>query len=233
MVSALYRQLETAVPMPRGPLAADAWRVFQEVLEGIRRQEGGELLSQMADTRFLLYGLERRPMPAGARELRAVIDPAEKSQGLFFRPWDEESDLRLVEAGGSRGVASMMNLGLQSGGTRSFLYLIVNHDPYRAGKAPALRGRIEYYDEPNATLRIVYDSKDRSVREDPDKPDTWGTWKEAALIPCTGTRTWKTADFPIPDARFDRRCNGADLRIEVMAKGKTPVVRSVILTPVK
>ncbi len=32
---------------------------------------------------------------------------------------------------------------------------------------------------------------------------------------------------------FDRRCNGADLRIEVMAKGKTPVVRSVILAPVK
>jgi hypothetical protein len=187
----------------------------------------------MADTRFLLYGLERKPMPAGARELRAVIDPAEKSQGLYFRPWDEESNLRLIEAGGSRGVVSMMNLGLQSGGTRSFVYLIVNHDPYRTGKAPALRGRIEYYDEPNATLRIVYDSNDRSVREDPDKPDTWGAWKEAALIPCTGTRTWKPADFPIPDAMFDRRCNGADLRIEVMAKGKTPAVRSVILTPVK
>ena len=131
VVPVLYRQLETAVPMPRGPLAPDAWRVFQEVLEGIRRQEGGELLRQMADTRFLLYGLERRPIPPGARELRAVIDPAEKSQGLFFRPWDEESDLRLAEAGGSRGVASVMNLGLQSGGTRSFLYLILNHDPYR------------------------------------------------------------------------------------------------------
>jgi maltose-binding protein MalE len=233
MVSALYRQLETARPMPRGPLAGDAWRVFQEVLEGIRSQEGGEMLAQMADARFLLYGLERRPMPAGARELRAVIDPAEKSQGMFFRPWDEESNLRLVEAGGSRGVVSIVNLGPQSGGTRSFMYLIVNHDPYRAGGAPALKGRIEYYDEPNATLRIVYDSNDRSVREDPDKPDTWGAWKQAALIPCTGTRTWKTADFPVPDARFDRRCNGADLRIEVVARGKIPPVRAVILTPVK
>jgi hypothetical protein len=50
-----------------GPLAADAW--------------------------FLLYGLGRRPMPPGARELWAVIDPASDNQGLFFRPWDEESDL--------------------------------------------------------------------------------------------------------------------------------------------
>ena len=39
VVSALYRQLESAVPMPRGPLAADAWKVFGEVLEGIRHRE--------------------------------------------------------------------------------------------------------------------------------------------------------------------------------------------------
>jgi maltose-binding protein MalE len=233
VVSALYRQLETAVPMPRGPLAGDAWNTFQEVLEGIRRQEGGELLSQMADARFLLYGLQRRPMPPGARELRAVIDPASDSQGLFFRPMDPESNLRLVESGGSRGVVSTVNIDRQSGGARSFVDLVVNHEPYRSGKAPALRGRIEYFDEPNAALRIVYDSNDRSVREERDKPDTWGAWKEAVVIRCTGTRTWKTSDFPIPDARFDRRCNGADLRIEVTAKGKIPPVRSVILAPAK
>jgi maltose-binding protein MalE len=234
IISTLHRQLETAVPMPRGPLAADAWKVFQEVLEGIRRQEGGEMLTQMADARFLLYGLERRTVPAGARELRAVIDPPEKSQGLFFRPFDEESDLRLISIGDSRGVVSANNRGLRSDrGELSFVYLVVNHDPYRDGRAPVLKGRIEYFDEPNATLRVVYDSKDRTVREYPDEPDTWGAWKEAIVIPCTGTRTWKAAEFPVPDARFDRRCNGADLRIEVSAKGKIPAIRSVILTPAK
>jgi hypothetical protein len=234
VVSALYRQLETARPMPRGPLAGDAWRVFQEVLEGIRRQESGEMLAQMADARFLLYGLERRPMPAGARELRAVVDPAEKSQGLFFRPWDEESDLRLVAAGGSRGVASLNIRGQVAGrGDLSFVYVILNYDPYRGGRAPALKGRIEYFDEPNAALRVVYDSKDTSVRENPNDPDSWGAWKQAASIACTGTREWKTADFMLLDARFDRRCSGADLRIEVMSRGRVPPVRSVTLTPVR
>lgn len=234
IIPVLYRQLETAVPMPRGPLAADAWEVFEEVLEGIRLQRSGEELSQLADARFLLRGLQRKPVPAGARELRAVIDPPEKSQGLFFRPFGEESDLRLVSVGESRGVVSANNRGLASDrGELSFVDLILNHDPYRAGRAPALKGRIEYFDEPNATLRVVYDSKDRTVREDPDAPDTWGAWKEAVVITCTGTRTWKTADFPVPDARFDRRCDGADLRIEVSARGRIPAIRSVILTPLK
>lgn len=233
VVSVLHRQLETAVPMPRGPLAADAWRVYQEVLEGLRRQAGGEELRQMAGTRFFLYGLQRRAVPAGTRELRAVMDAPEKNQGLFFRPWDGESDLRLVEVGGSRGVVSVNELGRYDDGAHSMLYLVVSHAPFRAGKAPALKGRIEYFDEPNATLRVVYDSKDRSVRVNPNAPDTWGAWKEALVVACEGSRTWKSADFPLPDAMFDGRCNGADLRIEVAAMGSVPAVRAVVLSPVK
>ena len=42
-----------------------------------------------------------------------------------------------------------------------------------------------------------------------------------------------TAEFDLPDAQFDRRCNGADMRIEVAAPGRTPAVRSVVLVPVK
>jgi hypothetical protein len=182
----------------------------------------------MAGTRFYLYGLQRRQMPVGARELRAAIDAPEKNQGLYFRAWDGESDLRLDEVGDSRGVVSVSN----SGGL-SFVYLVLNHDPYRGGGAPALKGQLEYFDEPNATLRVVYDSKDRSVRVNPDAPDTWGTWKEALFIACAGSRTWKRVDFPIPDAQFDRRCNGADLRIEIVAQGRVPAVRTVVLTPVK
>jgi arabinogalactan oligomer / maltooligosaccharide transport system substrate-binding protein len=233
VISTLVRQLETAVPMPRGPLADSAWQAFQEVLEGIRRQDGGTELARLADARFVLSTLERRPVPVGSRELRAVIDPAEKSQGLFFRPKDGESDLRFVELGDSRGVVSETELGRRDDGAHSMLYLVVSHAPFRAGKAPALKGRIEYFDEPNATLRITYDSKDRSVRENPDAPDTWGAWKEAAFIRCSGTRTWSTAEFDLPDAQFDGRCNGADLRIEVAAQGKIPAVRSVILVPGK
>jgi maltose-binding protein MalE len=237
VVSALYRQLETAVPMPRGPLAGDAWWVFGEVLAGLQRREPGQVLADMAAARFVLYGLEKKQVPAGGGELRAVIDPPEKSQGLFFRPWnkedkgDEESDLRFVELGGSRGVVSIRNLGtLVDRGELSYVYLVVSYAPYRAGKAPPLRGQIEYFDEPNATLRIVYDSKDASVREDPQHP---GAFKEARVIQCRGTRTWQTAEFPILDARFDGWCAGADLRIEVVAKGKIPAVRAVVLTPVK
>ena len=219
--------------MPRGPLAADAWKTYQEVIDGIGRQAGGEELRQMAGARFFLYGLQRREAPAGARELRVAIEAPEKSQGLYFRAWDGESDLRLVEVGDGRGVVSVNELGRYDDGAHSMLYLVVSHAAFRGGKAPALKGRIEYFDEPNATLRIKYDSKDRSVRENPDAPDTWGAWKEAAFISCTGTRTWMSLDFPLPDAMFDGRCNGADLRIEVAAKGKVPAVRAVILAPGK
>jgi hypothetical protein len=219
--------------MPKGPLAGDAWGVFQDVLAGLRRFESGEELRRMAEARFLLLGLQRRPAPAGAREIRAAIDAPEKSQGLFFRPVDDESDLRLVDVGGSRGVVSARVVDRLEGHAHTMLYLVVSHLPYRGGKAPELKARIEYFDEPNASLRMKYDSKDRSVRENPDAPDTWGAWKEAAYVECTGSRTWKTLDFPIPDARFDGRCNGADLRIEVAARGTTPAVRLVTLVPVK
>jgi len=229
VISTLYRQLETAVPMPRGPIAGNAWQAFQAVLEGLRRQDGGTELARMADARFVLSALENRPVPAGSRELRAVVDPPEKSQGLYFRAWDGESDLRLVEVGDGRGVVSVNELGRYDDGAHSMVYLVVSHAPFRAGRAPALKGRIEYFDEPNASLRIKYDSKDRSVRENPDAPDTWGAWKEAAFFECAGTRTWKTAEFDLPDAMFDSRCNGADLRIEVAAKGRVPAVRAVVL----
>jgi len=234
VVSALYRQLATARQMPRGPLAGPAWRVFVEVLEGIRQQQGGEMLAQMADARFLLYGLELKGMPAGARELRAVVDPAEKSQGLFFRAWDGDSDLRLVAAGGSRGVVSVKTASRLAGGKElSYVYLILNYDAFRGGRAPALKGRIEYFDEPNAALLVVYDSKDTSVRVDPNAPKSWGAWKQAVSVLCEGSREWKTVDFPLPDARFDRRCNGADLRIEVTSQGRIPPIRSVTLVPAK
>jgi ABC-type glycerol-3-phosphate transport system substrate-binding protein len=237
VISVLHQQLKTAVPMPHGPPARDAWWAFSEVLANLEHQELGQGLADMAGARFVLYGLQRRPVPAGGREVRAFIDPAEKSQGLFFVPeyqGEEASDLRLVKLGGSGGVVSIKNVGtFANRGGQSLVYLIVNHAPYRAGNAPPLRGLIEYFDEPNAELRIIYDSKDRSVRKDPTDSDTWGAWKEATVIECTGERRWKQVPFLIPDAQFDGRCNGADLCIEVAARGNKPAVKAVILTPVK
>ena len=157
-----------------------------------------------------------------------MIDPASSGQGLIFRPWDDESDLRIVERGGSRGVVSVG--ALEDAGSLTFVCLVVSHAPYLGDKAPALKTRISWFDEPNAALRIVYDSRDTSVRVAADNPDSWEAWKEAAVIRCMGTRTWKTAEIDFADARFDHRCNGADLSIEVDARGTVPVVREVVLT---
>jgi hypothetical protein len=141
---------------------------------------------------------------------------------MFFRPWDVETDLRIVEKGGKRGVVSVKN--------EITFYLVVDHPPFKKGKAPALRGRITYWDAKGAWIRVVYDSKDRSVRLYPDQPDTWGAWKEAITIQCTGTGAWKTIAFNIPDAMFDGRCNGADLRLETGTSGDATAFEEVVLS---
>ena len=182
VISTLYRQLETAAPMPRGELAGLRGRhLTARCSRESAGRSGGVDLAPMADARFFLYALEPRPVRDGSGELRAVIDPAEKSQGLFFRPWDDESDLRFLDAGGSRGVGSVNVRGRYDDGAHTMLYLVVNHDPYRGGKAPGLKGRIEYFDEPNATLRIKYDSTDRSVSETPDVPRFVGCVEDSRL----------------------------------------------------
>ena len=61
---------------------------------------------------------------------------------------------------------------------------------------------IDYFDEGGASVKVVYDSKERA-------------WKEAGDFKLEGTGKWKTARFEISDPLFIGRCNGNDLRIEV------------------
>jgi maltose-binding protein MalE len=223
LASVLSRQLTAAAIMPRGPEAVPIWNVYEGVLNSLRRGVSGADTARAAASWLVLATLGSRPVPPGSLEVRVTIDPAPSSQGMFFRPWDVETDLRIVEKGGRRGVVSVID-------EITFLYLLVDHAPFKKGRAPALKGRITYWDAKGAWIRIVYDSTDKSWRPFPDQPDSWGAWKEAVTITCAGTGSWKTAEFLVPDALFDGRCNGGDLRLETGTSGDPTAFLEVALT---
>ncbi|NLR93508.1 glycoside hydrolase family 71/99-like protein [Flammeovirga agarivorans] len=82
-------------------------------------------------------------------------------------------------------------------------------------------GYIEYLDKGNGSVTIFYDSKDESFQKNPKaKP---GAWKKAHAFKLTNSGKWKKAYFEIADARFQKNCNGHDLRINFNT-GENPII---------
>jgi len=80
---------------------------------------------------------------------------------------------------------------------------------------------IEYFDSGTGQVDVVYDSLDESVSTGTEAP---GAWKAAAgVIACEATDTWRRAVLHLPDARFARCCNGADLRLDLSVEGDFPI----------
>ncbi|MBB6460449.1 glycoside hydrolase family 71/99-like protein [Flammeovirga kamogawensis] len=82
---------------------------------------------------------------------------------------------------------------------------------------------LEYLDQGNGTIALLYDSKDESVKRNPKaKP---GSWKKAHAFKLTNTGKWKKAYFEFPDARFQKNCNGHDIRININSDDKAIIHR--------
>ena len=81
---------------------------------------------------------------------------------------------------------------------------------------------IEYYDGGCKGFRLEYDSLDPkgSVRD--------GAFKASRDVSIEGTNAWKTASFTVNDARFAKRCNGADFRLAVAGPGDLSVARATV-----
>jgi hypothetical protein len=77
---------------------------------------------------------------------------------------------------------------------------------------------IEYLDvAEEGGISAVYDSTDETVINTPPVPN--GVWKRATeSINCKGTGKLVQDKIHLPDARFNRNCNGGDLRLEVSVK---------------
>ncbi|NME70634.1 glycoside hydrolase family 71/99-like protein [Flammeovirga aprica] len=77
---------------------------------------------------------------------------------------------------------------------------------------------LEYLDKGNGNVVITYDSKDQNVRVNPKaKP---GAFKKAIGFPLSNSGQWKKVYFEIDDARFQKNCNGHDIRINFNSSDK-------------
>ncbi|MFA9263193.1 MAG: hypothetical protein ACEQSB_07725, partial [Undibacterium sp.] len=79
-------------------------------------------------------------------------------------------------------------------------------------KVPVILSVI-YRDDFPDLVKVRYDSSDETVN--PNSPIS-GAFKEIGSFRKTGSGGWKLAEFKINDGRFERHCNGSDIRIESM-----------------
>ena len=70
--------------------------------------------------------------------------------------------------------------------------------------------RVVYFDQGYSTIQLRYDSTDSELFTG----KVSGVWKPAGEVNCKNSNHWKVAEFDLPDAKFSKRCNGGDLRLQ-------------------
>jgi sialate O-acetylesterase len=91
-----------------------------------------------------------------------------------------------------------------------YAYYQITEPGFKSGKCPQVVLSVIYFDRGDGTVAIQYDSSDKNVLVVKENP---GAWKNGGNLKLENTLTWKKAEFPITDALFDGRCNGADIRL--------------------
>jgi len=162
------------------------------------------------------------PVPAGSQEISVTLTNPQKSKGLLLRESDGESKNEpAVKEGRDAWIATKLQ------NNRYYIYYQVMFPEFRQGRASKITITVDYYDEGSGDFRIVYDSSDTSVKVAANNP---GAWKEAGRFKLTDTKTWKTYNCSVDDAKFAGRCNGADIRFEITSGSVNPAVGRVQLT---
>jgi hypothetical protein len=128
-------------------------------------------------------------------------DPA-VGKGLEHQPKNIESENALVDRGGRKAWRE-----------KKMMYFLVTDAALKKGKSPLVRFEMEYFDEGQGVVGLKYDSSDSNV----GSGEKTGVWKTKRAFTLTGSGTWKTARFNLPDAFFNGRCNGGDFRFECKA----------------
>ena len=165
------------------------------------------------------------PLPPGAKEISVTLGKTQKRLGLSLREHSVESENVPVTRGGRAAWASARHP--PQAPDSYMMYWLVKFPEFRNGGAPKVTISVEYFDEGTGDFRICYDSSDRSVKALPHAP---GAWKTAAVFKLTDTKTWKTIECTVPDALFEGRCNGADLRFDIHSGDARPAIASVKIT---
>jgi hypothetical protein len=158
--------------------------------------------------RLLNASIESVALPAGLNSISLVLGREPTSKGVGFVAANTESKLIPVLKKDRWGWQSVARSEM---GPRRYAYLTVEYAEFKAGKAAGVDVEIEYFDEGTFNLELVYDSADEGVKVTPGSP---GAWKGAGTLAFADSGEWRTARIAIEDARFDGRCNGADLRLQ-------------------
>ncbi|MBI4979581.1 MAG: hypothetical protein HZC28_19035 [Spirochaetes bacterium] len=162
------------------------------------------------------------PIPDDTKELSVSLGKRQKKFGISVREKDGESENVAAEKAGRGGWMSIKQPSHAPG--TYFMYCTVEFPGFKNGGAPNAVIAVDYFDEGTGEFRIAYDSSDESVKVVAKTP---GAWKEAGTLRMTDTKTWKTLEFAVNDAKFSGRCNGADLRFEIKSGTIKPVVGAV------
>ena len=153
--------------------------------------------------------IDPRILPPGLTEIRVVCGETVDERGIAFERESAVTRNVPVEVGGRHAWRTVRR---KPGNRFRYVYFTVAYADFESNAQPACRIILDYFDEGDAEVTIVYDSTDLNIKVVPRTP---GAWKPGIRFKLTNTRTWKQATFTVTDARFAHRQNGRDIRVQV------------------
>jgi len=183
------------------------------------RVSGGKV-----DSRFdAHYGF---PLPEGLKEISVTLDRIQKKAGIYLGESADFSKNVPVVKDGRAAWVGVKEPDIKRKGY--YMYFYIDYPEFKDGKAPSVAISVDYFDEGAGYAEIVYDSSDELVKG----PNGPGSWKLAKVFKLTDSKTWKTVECTVKDALFSGRCNGADLRLNIVPE-ECPAVASMKISKVE
>ncbi len=182
-----------------------------------QRAVGGTL-----DTRFDATYEDVIVVAPDATEIAVILSNPPQKAGLRLLEQGLGELAGPVTRGGREGWAELR----MANDPIYYMSLAIDLPGFKNGKAPQVEISIDYFDEGRGEVHVRYDSNDPTCLVVPSNP---GAWKEAGQFALTGTQTWKTFTCTVADAKFASRCNGNDLRLEIVGSTVPPVLGAVRL----
>ncbi|MGC8640199.1 MAG: DUF5010 domain-containing protein [Isosphaeraceae bacterium] len=187
-------------------VVVETWNEFHEGTSIAESREHGRKYINLTRKYVDLYKRGGEP-PAiegpyrGARSVAIELGQTNVEQGLKQVTSEDGQTAPTVSAGKS---CRETRNGPHGGG---YIYFQID-DGFKWDRSMDVTVDVEYVDGSGGGFGIQYDSHDPAATLD-------GAYKDCAKrVPLQGTRSWKTASFPLKDARFDARQNAeADFRI--------------------
>lgn len=205
------RQWERFLRRPSNLMTIETWNEFHEGTDVAASLEYGrryiELTRQYVDLFKQGYVPPRPTGPyTGARCVSIELGDTNREAGLRQLDWADGVTIPANIGGREcRGVQPTVHGG-------RYVYVKID-DSFKWASRMDATAVIEYFDAEPGTLGIDFDGSAAGA------PFQSAYSPGPRQIPLSGSRSWKTASFPLTDAVFENRQNGgADFRLSVTAR---------------